>query len=230
MISLTSGSLASTLARTETGGDIAEQYHALVHWLRSCGDRSATRPKAIGVTGCVAGSGVSTVALNLAMVAAQTGNRPALLLDLSTTRSALASRFSLSGNFGLSEALAQGARPQDCARSTPIPNLRMLAADESDDPLVLSAAGGKIHDLLQSFGNEFDFVVVDLPHTNSNLCLATAGMLDGVLLVMESESTSSEAAVRAKARLMYANASLLGVILNKHRQHLPHWLDTRLSR
>jgi Mrp family chromosome partitioning ATPase len=53
-------------------------------------------------------------------------------------------------------------------------------------------------------------------------------MLDGMLLVMESERTNPEAALRAKQRLIHANARFLGVILNKHRQHLPSWLDARL--
>jgi Mrp family chromosome partitioning ATPase len=87
---------------------------------------------------------------------------------------------------------------------------------------------GRLNELLASLSREFGFIVVDLPQAESSVCFAAAGLLNGVLLVMEAERTHHAAASRAKARLLHANAAVLGVIFNKHRQHLPNWLSSRL--
>jgi Mrp family chromosome partitioning ATPase len=69
---------------------------------------------------------------------------------------------------------------------------------------------------------------LDLPTVESSLCFVTAGSLSGVLLVVEAERTRTETAIRAKQRLIDARASVLGVILNKHPQHMPGWLEARV--
>jgi Mrp family chromosome partitioning ATPase len=165
------------------------------------------------------------VAANLAMAAAHTCDRPVLLLDLSTTRPALAKRLDLSGDLGLRAALAADSQPSACVKQSPIANLSLLAVNDACDPQVLSMDGGQIHQLLRSLENDFGFIVVDLPPAESGLCFAAVGALSGVLLVMEAERTHSDAAYRAKQRLIHGNAALLGVILNEH-SHRSHWLDS----
>ena len=55
-----------------------------------------------------------------------------------------------------------------------------------------------------------------------------AGLLAGVVLVIEAEQTRFESAQRATRSLQQAQANLLGVILNKRPQHIPEWLYERL--
>ena len=228
MITLTQEYGGASVKRNVRDDAVAEQYYFLAHWLRPVGDTSAVASKTIGITSCARGAGVSTVASNLAAVAAQISGQRVLLLDLSTTRSALATRFGVSGDLGLQDALADDSRPGECVRTSPIANLSLLAMNEGVDQRSLSVAGGKVNDLLQALEPEFGFIVVDLPTTESSLCFATAGLLNGVLLVMEAERTHAETAARAKQRLIDARANIFGVILNKHCQHIPNWLNARL--
>jgi len=209
------------------GARVAEEYYGLVYSLRSSGMPTAA-PASVGVTSCDSGAGVSTVALNLAVAAAQTDEQQVLLVDLSTTRSAASSRFSMKGDLGLREALADPVAPGRFVRATPIARLSLLAFNEGDDPRALCGDCSRVSDLLRALEADFSFIVVDLPSTDSSLCFATAGLLKGVLLVMEAERTRCEAAVRAKQRLIHAHANVLGVILNKQQQHIPDWLDARL--
>jgi Mrp family chromosome partitioning ATPase len=225
MITLTRDAALASTTRGPSGS-AAEQYFALVQQLRPAG-HPASAAATVGVTACARGACVSTVAANLAAAAAQTGQRT-LLVDLSSTHPALAARLAMSGDLGLREALACAARPAECVKATSIPNLSLLAVNNGDDSRVLSVDAARMHELFRSLEQDFHFIVVDLPVTDSGVCMATAGMLDGVLLVMESERTNSQAALRATQRLVHANAKLLGVILNKHREHLPSWLDARL--
>jgi Mrp family chromosome partitioning ATPase len=46
--------------------------------------------------------------------------------------------------------------------------------------------------------------------------------------VVESEGVLTDVAQEAVAQLRASGAKLLGVVLNKHREHLPRWLASRL--
>ena len=230
MLTLTQAQRATSSRRGGNGGAIAEQYYALAHWLRPADGRdgSSTDAKSVGVTSCHPGAGVSSVAMNLAVAAAQTGSTPVLLVDLSGNPSRLADQLSLDGDLGLLRALSGAASPCECVRETAIENLSLLALRDAPVASLSAFDGNRIVELLCELERNFAFVVVDLPPTDSGLCFSLAGVLNGVLLVMDGQSTQSHLATRAKHRLHHANAALLGVILNNHTRDLPHWLDARV--
>jgi protein-tyrosine kinase len=218
MNTLTKDSPSSRRGRV---GAVAEQYYGLFHWLQSIGTPTVSDTKTIGVTSCGPESGAGTVAANLALAAAHASKQPVLLVDLSGTRSKLAERLRMYGDLGLHAALASDVRPADCVKGSPIENLFLLAANDAGMSESLSMDGGKLHQLLQSLESDFKFIVVDLPPADTALCFAVAGAMSGVLLVMDAEQTRYDAAVRAKQRLLYANAALLGVILNENSYRPP---------
>jgi tyrosine-protein kinase Etk/Wzc len=198
-----------------TGNPVFEQYHALVQWIHSSDETSALKSKAIGITSCARGAGVSTVAADLAIVAAQTCDNPVLLLDLSGARPSLATRLGMSEDLGLRRALVADSSPGECAVRSPISNLLLLAANETVAPESFGADVRKVNDLVRELKHDFELIVVDLPRVESGLCFAVAGTLDGVVLVVEAQRTDGAVAVRATRRLTHANAVVLGVILNK---------------
>jgi Mrp family chromosome partitioning ATPase len=228
MITLTQDAASASTWRHLEGGMVAEEYYSLAYLLRPVGDASAGAYKTVGVTSCAASTGVSTVAANLAIAAAQAGEGPVLLLNLSGTPNLLGGRFTPRRGMGLAEALDCGGELGAGIEATSIANLSVLSVSEPGNPVALGMDGRQVHGLLRAVEQDFGFIVVDLPTTDTGLCLATAACVDGILLVLESERTNSEAAHRAKQRLSYANAKLLGVIFNKHREHVPKWLDSRL--
>ena len=225
---ITLSSKAPPAAGSGFGPAVDDEYYALVHWIRSVGDASVLMPKAIGVTSCASGAGVSTVASSLAVAAARTTDRGVLLLDLSITRRRHSNRLAKSTDMSLPEALADTSQVCKSARLSPVPNLSLFSIDLTDQSEAVNVDSGKVNELLRGIEDDFGFIVVDLPPVDSSMCFVTVGSLDGVLLVMESERTHTETAIRAKQRLVDARATVLGVILNKHKQHLPSWLDRRL--
>lgn len=228
MLTLTPSSPAVSTTRKGCGQPVAEQYYSLVHWLRAVGDISGVAPKSIGVTSCAHGAGVSTVASNLAIVAAEIGDQPVLLLDLSAARPHASRRFRMTGDLGLHEALLDPGQAACYAKPTPVANLLLLGGDGETPGQMASLDSAKMSDLMRSLESEFSFMVLDLPTVESSLCFVAAGLLNGVLLVIEAERTRMETAARAKQRLIDARANVLGVILNKYSQHLPNWLDARV--
>lgn len=230
MLTLTQASAATSSRRGGSGNTVAEQYYALAQWLRPAEGREghSAEAKSIGVTSCHPGAGVSTVAANLAVAAAQSGTTPVVLVDLSGKPSRLASQLAMTGDLGLPRALAGEWPLCQCVRSTPVENLSLLAMNHAVAASPSSHDGNRIVELLDELEREYSLVVVDLPPTESGLCFSLAGVLNGVLLVMDGQSTQSHLATRAKHRLYHANAALLGVILNNHTRDLPQWLDARV--
>jgi protein-tyrosine kinase len=203
-----------TPTRSVLSGPAREKYYALAHWLRSGGNNSgAIARKSLGITSCDRGAGVTTVAMNLAAAAAHSSERPVLLLDLSAvelTRPAL----DRSSDSRPREIPALPSELSEHVETSSISNLSILRVDRA-----LALALGRergVENLLRSLENDFDFVVIDLPTAESSVCFACAGLLHGVLLVVEAERTDCEAATRAKQLLDQARANTVGVILNKH--------------
>jgi Mrp family chromosome partitioning ATPase len=196
--------------------------------MRSVGEISGVVPKSIGISSCSSGSGVSTVAANLAAAAAHVSDDPVLLFDLSCGRRGRTLQHEAAVSLGAYGNLEHDLHPCECVKASYVPNLSLLAAHSDDEPQWLGKDAGRISDVLQALEKEFSLIVVDLPPVESSVCFVTAGLLSGVLLVMEAERTSSHTASRAKQRLIDARASVLGVILNKNPQHLPNWLASRM--
>lgn len=234
MITLTQDSAKASTRRGGSGGAVVEKYYALARWLRPEQDLSANghapnEPKSIGITSCVHGAGVSTVAANLAVAAARTSERPVLLVDFSGRPSSLVNRLCSTGTGrGLLAALNETAPLADCVMATCEPNLSYLGGADLARSQLSSMEGNRIVELLRTLETKFSFVIVDLPPTDSGLCFSTVGTLDGVLLVMDGQRTLSAPAARAKQRLIHANAAVLGIILNHDSRDLPRWLDARL--
>jgi Mrp family chromosome partitioning ATPase len=226
MITLTSTAARSNAALADRPARVSDEYYSLVHWLRTVGIASGVAPRLLGVTSCTRGSGVSTVAANVAIAAAQISEEPVLLLDLTGSQGVPRGELGRSGDDHLSDSPADPWSNQR-VRPTSVANLSVLSVASAAEPPGGALDAGRIHDLLEGLENDFGFVVVDLPAVESSLCFVAAGLLNGVLLVMEAERTRGHVAARAKQRLIDANANLLGVILNKHPQHVPSWLETR---
>jgi Mrp family chromosome partitioning ATPase len=192
-------------------------YFTLIRRLRAGSEVTALAPRNLGVTSATRGVGVSTVARSLAIAAARMSSRPVLLLDLS--RVELAGFAEPHSTHAQDQHAAQQAQLELRDRVVPSSGAGNLFTLELGEGGTLSAAFEDfgIADWLRWLEQDFGFVVVDLPPAQSAMCFAAAGLLNGVLLVVEAGRTSSESAARGKLALDEARGHVLGVILNKQR-------------
>ena len=58
--------------------------------------------------------------------------------------------------------------------------------------------------------------------------LPLSSTLEGVLLVVEAERTRLDVVVAVKEELLGEGSTVLGVVLNKVRRHIPRWLERRI--
>jgi Mrp family chromosome partitioning ATPase len=220
----TGGSGRTGRGRPRGREDLHEDYQTLVRRIRASIDGSDGAARAIGVTSCSRGAGVSTVAGNLAIAEAIASPDETLLVDANLARPSLQRRFGVPLAPGLVNVLC-GESAADCLQPSPVSNLRLLTAGSSDCQAKPGYRHSEMEELLRVFRGEFPTVVVDLPAvTGSSGCSPLVGALDGVILVIEAERTDSRSALYARQRLLELNANILGVVLNKRRMHIPGWL------
>jgi protein-tyrosine kinase len=174
--------------------------------------------RTLGLTSCYQHEGKSTIGVYLASVAAE--SRRVLFIDSNQSRLAIykAMRDIVLNGVPLTNdgAISAQTRQQSPARaSSPEGDNGQPTIDET-------------RDLLRLVSSKFDFVVVDLPPLDSASVLDWAPLLDGIVLVVESERVRWQVAARGIDLLEQAGSQVLGTVINKQREYIPHWLYQRL--
>ena len=171
-------------------------------------------PKTILVTSALPQEGKSTTSMNLAIALVQQGTR-VLLIEGDLRRPTLHSRLNITSP-SLSGALASrnGDRPK-ITQHPGVPGLFFLPAGPKPPFPAEALASERMKELLSTWREEFDFVVIDSPP----LLSVTDGVMlsrsaDAVLLVVRSEQTTRQSLLRARDLLRRAQASLVGVLVN----------------
>jgi protein-tyrosine kinase len=169
--------------------------------------------KTLLVTSALPKEGKSFTAANLAQVIVRQHGRRVLLIDADLRGPRLHMVLGTPQGPGLSEYL-QGKNDEfSIMQQGPMENLFFIPSGVGiEDPAEL-VGNGRLKMLVQRVESLFDWIIIDsppaIPVSDASL-LATA--CDGVLMVVRSNSTPSDAA--RKARLEFPEQALVGVVLN----------------
>jgi uncharacterized protein involved in exopolysaccharide biosynthesis/Mrp family chromosome partitioning ATPase len=166
---------------------------------------SLESPYNFGLTSCETGEGVTSIATNLAIALAQQyAGGGVLLINASAIDNPEGDGFLLEAN------------PVCCPKKMAF-DLRKTYESQG------------LSKLLPLLKEHYRFVVFDLPAIRqASSVVRLAGMLDGVVFVLEAEGVHWEEAKRATDLLVQARANLLGAVLNKRRTYVPEWLSRRM--
>ena len=174
-------------------------------------------PKIIGVVSILPGEGKSTIAANFAQLLSAQGTR-CLLIDADLRNPDLTRSKAPRARAGLVEAIVEGRAYQDLLAIDAESHLAFLPA-VPDRRISYSAellASSQMAGLLTRCGDDFDFVVIDLPPVTPVVDVRAFGhRVDGFILVIEWGRTSRRAVrsvLNAEPQLM---RKCLGVVLNK---------------
>jgi capsular exopolysaccharide synthesis family protein len=193
---------------------LAESYRALRTSILL--SRSPRPPQTILVTSPNPDEGKSCTSVNLALALAQRGGR-VLLIDGDLRKRSLARYLGLTNHRGLSSFLT-GAHPLAEAL-TPLestPRLSVLAAGPPAPNPAELLSSLSLEAALAELRRSFDHIVIDSPPA---LMVTDATILsplvDGLILVVESEATVRGALLRTHHILENAGGKILGVVMNK---------------
>jgi capsular exopolysaccharide synthesis family protein len=184
------------------------------------------------VVPCKRGNGATTTAVRLASTLAQRPTTRVLLVDANLRTPCLDLLFGARNTGGFSELVSNGGgNPSSYIQAAGRPNMFVLTTGVVPrSPLdTLSTAG--LTRVLAQLKSRFDYVVLDAPSLlDFPDAYAMAPHVDAVLLVVEADRTLVDDARRVVRQLERAGARAAGVVLNRHRDHMPRLLRRLLFR
>lgn len=167
------------------------------------------------VASAVAGEGKSTTLANLAVVAAQMGQR-VIVVDCDLRQPQQHDLLGLKNDTGVTTVTGgkdtAGAALQSVAD---VPGLQALTSGPLPVSPTQVLASKAMQDLLADLAQRADLVLVDAPPVVAvSDASVLASKVDGVVLVLDAGHTKRDVARRAKETLEKANAHIVGAVLN----------------
>jgi len=171
------------------------------------------------------GDGSNAICLHAARGLAAQGRGSVCLVDANVRAPSLHLGFGLENRVGLAQCVADSAPVGTFAQQIHESNLWVLpcgSVNGNSQPLISSE---RLHQRFADLRAEFDYVLIDAPPVS--LCadsIALGHLSDGLVLVVQLNTTRREAARRAKEVLEAAKVRLLGVVLNNRTYPIPEAL------
>lgn len=179
------------------------------------------KPKLIGITSCGGNAGVTSIAAGLAGALSETGDGNVLLLNLNYEAEAAHPFYRGELACGLADALELDKR----SNGKVLQNLYVATAGNPNDPATQSLPKQLARIVPKLRVCDYDYIVFDLPPTTPTTMTARlAGMMDLVILVVESEKDTQES-VKQASRLLARSKAPVSAVLNKVRDPVPKWLQ-----
>ena len=171
-------------------------------------------PRTILFTSSTDSEGKTTTALHTALMFARLG-APVLVIDADLRRPSCHKVLGVRNDPGLTEVLAghEGKLRRLGLQQTEI--FFLGAGSVPPNPTELLGSQ-RMREVLARLRERFAFVLIDAPplaNVSDSVVLST--LVDGVVLVVDQQRTPRQTVRDARARLAYARARLLGVVLNR---------------
>jgi polysaccharide biosynthesis transport protein len=196
----------------DTEGRAGEAFRALRANVFAIGGQGA---KSVVVTSSAPGEGTTTTAINLALVAAETGLR-VLLIEADLRRPSAARYLNLRETPGLIAVLANRGSLAGAVQTLPGYGVDVIPAGGSPANPGELIGSTEMAELIATVTGDYDFVVVDAAAVlMSSDAAVLARYTDGALVVVDTGSTTRRQLADATASLHRAGATLLGIVLNK---------------
>jgi len=177
--------------------------------------------KSLVVSSALPSEGKSLITANLAIAAAQAGNR-VVIMDCDLHRPRQHHIFGLGNGLGVTTALLgiEGVALEQFLQPGPLPNLRIMTSGPLPPNAAEMLGSERMRSLIEQIGQQADLIIIDSPPAS---VLADTAVLsrqaDSVLLVLRAGHTNREVVKRTVAALQQVQAHIVGVVLNRMPTH-----------
>jgi capsular exopolysaccharide synthesis family protein len=190
---------------------------------------SGARQKSLLICAANRGEGASTVALGIAMAAAEVRDQPVLLIDGNLSHPQVCEAFGMTELHGLGDLLAGSIDVKSAVRSTPIQNLQVMGAGIAPSSQISMLESPAFKNLLDRLDAAYALIIIDGPPVNGfPESVLFAVQVDRVLLVVKSGITRVQVVSTALARLAARGCDQVDLVLNRRTFPIPPWLYRRL--
>jgi len=170
--------------------------------------------KTILITSPMQGNGKTTVAVNLALSLALSGQKT-VLVDSDLRRPAVHAALAIEKASGLSDIVRSQKKPADVVKTMDGTRIDIITAGDVP-PNVTEVVGSKrIAEILNGLKDDYETIIVDAPPLVISDSYNLASKVDGVILVLEQGQTREEQAKVIKEQLNRAGARVIGVVFNR---------------
>ncbi len=191
--------------------------------------RGQDAPRVVVYCGVASGTGVSGICARGSEILAGQGVGTVCVVDANLPSPTLHQHFGVDNLCGLSDAVFESGPVRNFCRQLPGANYWVMPSGSRAGDRQVLLAPDRLRARISELRKEFDYVLIDAPpatlHTDAILL---GQMADGVILVLESNSTRREAARKAKEVLEAANVRILGAVLNNRTFPIPEALYRKL--
>ena len=207
--------------------EIEEEMIALYQSINSL--RSSTQKnKVIQFMSAQEEEGTSTIVEELAKVAALKYNKSVLLLD-ADLRKLDQEPFNITLEHSLEETIRAGDPVDKALYQIANSSLFLSRLFKGSGSIRQFLDPSGIDDLLEKLRTRFDFIFIDSPPENVfSIGLATSTSVNGVILVLDAEKTCLDAAKNITDKITKNGGKVLGVVVNKQRNHIPEFISKRI--
>lgn len=186
-------------------------------------------PKAVLFAPVDAGAGCGWLCSVVAKLLAKSVAGSVCLAEGNFRSPSLSDNFGVDGERGLVDSLEQGTSIRQFARSIGPDNLWLLSdgAAAQDSTILLNS--DRLTDRLVELRQAFNYLLINAPPLSAFADgMVLARMVDGVVLVLDADTTRREAAVRVTEDLRNSRIPVLGAVLNNRTFPIPAAVYKRL--
>ncbi len=171
--------------------------------------------KSFVISGCEAGNGTTTVAINLAAALASSGLKT-VLIDGDMRKKNRYKRLNENAGIGLSDYLLDNAALDSIIYETTTDNLFYIPCGELIDNPVRLLCSKKMEKLSKELAISCDFIIYDMPAVNAAMdAKVIAVNADATILVSAIGETTKKGLIDAANSFLEVHANLVGTIINR---------------
>ncbi|MCR5610007.1 MAG: CpsD/CapB family tyrosine-protein kinase [Lachnospiraceae bacterium] len=165
------------------------------------------------ICGCEPGSGSTSVAINMAISFALSGQRT-LLIDCDMRKDIAHKRLNVGESFGLVDYLL--GEESNIIYPTTLKLLQFIPSGECNEDAVRVLCSEKFDGFIKIMKEKFDFVIIDTVAANTVVDPAMiSSKVDGTILVAMENRTLKNSIVEAQKTFANVNSKIMGIIVNR---------------
>ena len=189
-----------------------------------------TLKRAIQFIGSRSGEGTSVIAREFANVARNNFGKSVLIIDGNTRSLDQCAFFGVSPSMTLWDVLNNAQLPVcDALYNVKTPDIFICAIAQEHTTVHGNFNAKTMKDLLDVLKKQFDLIVIDsAPALSSTDGVGFSSSVDGVVLILEAETTRWPVAEETKNRILRNGGNILGIVLNKRQYYTPEFIYKRL--
>jgi capsular exopolysaccharide synthesis family protein len=175
------------------------------------------------------GNGCSRICIEAARILAANVSGSVCLVDGNFRTPSLHRFFGIPEDGGLADSLLGQDEIRSFARELTPSNLWLITAGalSPESPSLLNSE--RLNLRIDELRSEFNYVLVDVPALNLySDAIALSRLADGLVLVLQADSTRRESALKSLENLRVAQVEVLGAVLNRRTFPIPNFVYRRL--